>query len=318
MTVHLHDRSVALFQRLSKAASGTTIVVGSVVLLDGWLNLAVFTRLMPGLASMKANAALAFLAVGLALWLLHADTPDHRLVVLRRDCALLVVLVGGLTLSEYLVGWDLGIDQLLFNDSGSGDVYSGRMAPVTAVNFVLLGTAFVLLDRFRRYRAAQLLFLIALLFALLAFIGYLYAAESFYRITTSNSVALHTSITFLILSLGMLFVWPDHGWMAIVTSDSAGGVLARRLLPAAIIVPVLLGWFQLYGEMAGLYGTTFGMALFASSNILIFTLLITWSAASLYRIDVARQHAEGTLRHLYADLEARILERTAQLTSVNH
>ena len=101
MTVHLHDRSVALFQRLSKAASGTTIVVGSVVLLDGWLNLAVFTRLMPGLASMKANAALAFLAVGLALWLLHADTLDHRLVVLRRDCALLVVLVGGLTLSEY-------------------------------------------------------------------------------------------------------------------------------------------------------------------------------------------------------------------------
>jgi hypothetical protein len=38
-------------------------------------------------------------------------------------------------------------------------------------------------------------------------------------------------------------------------SDTAGGLLARRLIPLAILLPILLGALRLVGENVGLYGS---------------------------------------------------------------
>ncbi|HET6761248.1 MAG TPA: HAMP domain-containing sensor histidine kinase, partial [Gemmatimonadaceae bacterium] len=85
--------------------------------------------------------------------------------------------------------------------------------------------------------------------------------------------------------------------------EGAAGVLTRRLLPAALLAPVLLGFVRLAGESAGIYDSELGASLFAVSSILIFVVLVLWSARVLRstdkeRVDLllleqqARAHAE--------------------------
>ncbi len=66
-------------------------------------------------------------------------------------------------------------------------------------------------------------------------------------------IALPTAITFLVACVAVLLLSPDQGWMAIITSESGAGVLGRRLLPAAVIVPIVLGWLRLLAEAGNLY-----------------------------------------------------------------
>lgn len=51
-------------------------------------------------------------------------------------------------------------------------------------------------------------------------------------------------------------------------------VALRSQLPAAILIPPVLGWVRLQGEVMGLYGPNIGVALFATSNVAVFSLLI--------------------------------------------
>ncbi len=318
MSVYPQGRNLPVFQRWSKIAAGITMLVGGLVLLGWRLNIAILKSILPGMIFVKANTGLTFLAAGLAVWFLQAKSTHPRLLLLRRGCAILVTLVGVLTMIEYIFGWKLGIDQILFKEASNvGGLYPGQMSPITAFNFLLIGSALLIVDIYDHYRTAQLLTLTAASFALFAVFGYLHGVESLYRIASYTSIALLTALTFLILCLGILFARPDQGWMAIVTSDGAAGALTRRLLPAAVVIPTLLGWLRLLGQNAGLYGTLFGVALFAISNIVFFTLMIAWSAASLHQIDLARQRAEQKNRQLNAELEGRVLERTGQLSLVN-
>jgi hypothetical protein len=212
---------------------------------------------------MKPNAALAFVLAGTSLAIL-TYAPTGSLVAAGRACAAAVALVGLLTLSQYLSGRDFGIDQLLFRDATGavGTSHPGRMAPTTTLDFVMLGLALLLLDQQTASgrRPAEYLALAAALVALLAVVGYLYGVEAFYALTVYTQMAVHTAAAFVVLSAGVLCARPDRGWMEVLTSDSAGGLLMRRLLPAGLLVPQGLGGLRLAGQRAGLYLTEYGVS----------------------------------------------------------
>ena len=75
-----------------------------------------------------------------------------------------------------------------------------------------------------------------------------------------------------------------------------GDFLFRRLLPAAIVVPIVIGWLRFEGERAGLYGAGFGVVLTTTANVIIITALILWSARWLNRMEAERKQAEEALR----------------------
>ena len=316
----LHDS----FRLTSRIAAAASVVVG-VIVLAGWaLGISFFKSLSPNLASMKANTALAFVLAGAALWLLQPGS-EGAARARRRAWALvlaaLVTLIGALTLGEYLPGWNLGIDQLLFKDDpGAIGVFSpGRMAPNTAISLVLVGCALLLLDSetIRGHRPAEFFAVIAGFISLLALIGYAYDIQSLFQFTPYSSMALHTVLTFIVLAVGILCARPERGLMAVISSDSAGGLMARYLLPAAVVVPPFLGWLRLLGQRAGLYDTEFGLALFATLNVIVFMFLVRSTSLSLHRTDNKRREAEEDLRRLNLELEQRVEERTAQLESAN-
>jgi PAS domain S-box-containing protein len=125
--------------------AGFVVAVG-VLVLAGWTFNVPVLKGPGGLIEMKANDAVGCVALGVSLLLTGDATSGWRGRTARVLAAFTVVL-GAMTIVEYLFGRNLGLDQLLFRDAhGVATVDPGRLAPQTAVIFVLLGVALLLLN----------------------------------------------------------------------------------------------------------------------------------------------------------------------------
>jgi PAS domain S-box-containing protein len=291
-------------QRMARIASAIVILVGCLVLVGGWgMELTVFKSIAGDTAEMKANTAFCFILAGVSLRL---QTCQRRNYQVAKGCAIALIAIGILTLTQYLFGWNLGIDELLFRDFGLQTQYPGRMGDNTALNFALVGLALCLLEsRTRRGdRLVQTATLLAAAIAFLAFIGHAYNVQIFYKfIFYSTSMALHTSLAFFVLCLGILSIQVNRGFMRTLTSDLTGGIIARKLVPLAIVIPFSLGWLILLGLRAKLYDAAFSLALLVI--VLIFTLvLIIWKNAQwLNQLDFDRNRSSERLRSNKEKLE---------------
>ncbi|MBE8970985.1 PAS domain S-box protein, partial [Nostocales cyanobacterium LEGE 12452] len=231
-------------------------------------------------------------------------------LLISQVCAIAVTTIAALTLCQYLFGWNLGIDELVFRDSQTSIATShpGRMGANTALNFILVSVALQIQihpKTHRSYWYAQIIALIAVLISFQALMGYAYKVKVLYGLAPyTTSMALHTAVLFLLLSLGILWVRAEHGLMRVVTSDSYGGLLARRLLVAAIAVPFILGWVIVEGQRAGQYDPAFAVSVFAIVVIVIFTILIWQSARVIERLSYQRDLAQEALRTHEAKLES--------------
>jgi PAS domain S-box-containing protein len=305
-------RLVSTLQAFAGAAGVAVSALGAVVLAGWVLDIALLKSLSADLVSMKPNTAVSFVLAGVALQILSTGPTNRNMRLLSLACGFVVSLIGILTLSEYFYDWNLDIDQLLFSDAPGavGTPTPGRMAPTSALCCFLLGTSLLVLDIRRCYPVAQLLTLVAALVALTAIIGYLYGVESLYGVGSTTGMALHSALGFLLLSAGILLTRQDHGLLMIVTSDAAGGVMARRLLPAAIVLPLTLGWLTVLGQRAGFHGPEFGVFLVVIWSVVSFSALTWWNSGSLYRLDAERKLAEDALKEGQAKLaEAQRIAR---------
>src|ERR1017187_7503679 len=286
------------------AAALAAVVIGAGVL-AGWLfDLEFLKRIAPGLVAMNPVTAAAFILAGasLALFLLSPRGKDQKsraLILTARLCALVVTLIGLAKLAGILCGWDLGVDRWLFASQLPDSLrFPNRMAPNTAFNFLLLGGALLFVDVKNRSARFWSEFSVVLVGfgSLLAVLAYAYDIQSFYGFSVFIPMALHTAITFSVLAVAFILSHTDSGLLAVFVGDSAGGTIARRLLPAVVLVPAVLGWLTLQGEKAGIFHGQFSHAVFALGNILVFAFLVCWSAKGLFSADLGRKKAEEALR----------------------
>lgn len=114
---------------------------------------------------------------------------------------------------------------------------------------------------------SQGLAVVATFICILNLLGHLYGAGDKFIFGVQVAAANNTLIAILLLGGGILLVQADRGLMAVITSGGPGGTAARLLLPAAILVPAVLGWIRWKAESSyGLFGTSVGLTLFAASN----------------------------------------------------
>ncbi|HEX2757759.1 MAG TPA: PAS domain S-box protein, partial [Thermoanaerobaculia bacterium] len=85
----------------------------------------------------------------------------------------------------------------------------------------------------------------------------------------------------------------------------------RRILPVALLAPLLLGWLQITGQQRGLYGPEFGRALYAVSDALVLAVILLGTAAALMRADEKRRSSEEALRT--AEEQYRLLFESSPL-----
>ncbi|WP_414468606.1 PAS domain S-box protein [Methanobacterium sp. ACI-7] len=284
------------------------IFIGALIIFLGWaFDITIFKTPGPNFSAVKTNTAVCLILLGLSLWFLQEKRINKNNLLIGKILAFIAVLIGFLTLCQYLFNINLGIDQLFFSEVvGAVQTSSpNRMADTTAMEFILIGTALIILDKkiAKYYFPFQYLILMAGSITLLITLGYVYQT-SIYSIQTGTIPSVYTTILFTLLFLGVIFARPDKGIMEILTSDRISGAFGRRILPAIIFMPLFLGFLRILGEIYDLYDTAFGVALMAFSTIIILV-LITWgSMESLDKSDIRRINAEE-----YNRFQARALSQ---------
>lgn len=286
-----------------------------VVVLAGWAAGSIsITRVLATGVAMVPATALAFVFSGLALVLAPIGVrPAGRrrpAAWLAGACGVVVVAIGLGHFIALASGVGTGIDGIWIFDLRHGTgLPSDEMAFMTAVNFVLAG-AYVLLAGRRDF--SPISEGLALAIGLAAWLGLARYIFGGVPLLPWAGMAVHTSVAFLLVTVGLLCLRPERGLVALLLSDSAGGLAARRLLPAVLVVPLVVGWLRLQGQRAGWYGTEAGVALVALTNALLVGALVWFTAVTLHRTDLRRRRAEGELRALALRLEnIREQERTA-------
>lgn len=305
-------RMIAFCQWYVTMVTSLTLIVCLLVAFGWWQSLPLLTSIVPGAPPMMPNTVVGLVALAVALWLLRHEPVSTRARLGAVILAGAAVLIGALTLLQYLTGWQLGVDRWLLPlaDPSLPVPHPGRPAPRTAICFVLLGAAVIRLSSAScgRHFLCQVLALGAALVPYTALIGYAYDARILFQLAPLIPMALSTAVLLLFLSLGVLAARPTWGPMEVITSAESGGQLIRRLLVPFAIFELVLGWAILGGADLGWYASEYAAGLIAVSNSVVFGGLIIWIARSLNRQEEGRRRAEAEakkyvtlLRHVIAN-----------------
>jgi len=274
--------------------------------LTGWItDIPALQRIHPDFVTMKANTAIALVLASLSLLILQDEKVTR---VKRRFAQLLAAVIslcGLLTLCEIVFGWHLGIDQFFFRETetAAGQSFPGRMGIASTVVFICLGAGLLVLDAriVGRYWATKFA-AVAAVATTLVFLYYFFGIQQGEAVPRYATIALHTVVAFYALCGGIFFARPGRGVMLELLGPSMGSVVARRMLPAALFLPILLGSIIILGDRIGLFGVGFGAAGFVVLIILVFTGLIRTTAVAINRQEGERQRTEVALRRSEANL----------------
>lgn len=310
MTDSKHTRFFWLIEQIPQIASAVAIIVGIFVLFGWWFDLPQLKSVFSGLSAIKINAALGLILAGISLCNASLRAPSSLSQSISRICAASVLLLGLLTMGEYLSGKNFGIDELVMQDITNlpGDI-PGRMGVITAVSFTILGIALIFLSRKKGglMGSIHVLAIALILIAGSTLVSYGYNIEKFLRAKLNyNPMAIHTAAGFVLLSFGILNARPDYPLRRIMISDSAAASTARKLWCAAMALQLVMGWLLLKAVQAGYFSDTVALAFFVVANIGGLTALIYWNTAQLYKAEKAFQGSEKRYRTLLNSLQEGI------------
>ncbi len=309
-------RSQVYLLRFARTGSWLVMLIGLLVLAGWVLNLPRLTSLSRQWVPMNPTTAVLLVLCGIAL---RRFAMRYQCVTVDWPgllCGATVALCGAIKLSEYFLGLNVRIDELLFASQMMTE--EQRMAPNSAFNFLLFGIGLVIIDaeNRHRFRPAQACFLITAMVSLLALIGYMYRVLELYRIGSAPPMAFTTALAFTLASLIAIAARPSAGVMRVITSDTTAGATARRLLPAAVLIPLVLGAVRFTGERHGILDAEFSVSLFAVAIMLMFTILIWWNSRLLFSAEVARARVERRLAVQYG--ATRVLAEAHDFGQATH
>lgn len=274
----------------SVATASLVVLIASMVLAGWQLNIEFFKRPISGLVAMNPITAIGLLLYSFSI-ILYARFSEKRIAItIAKSFACLASIIGMVKLLNVIGGMSFEVDRLLYKQKLLKDMVNGLpngMAPNAALNFIFLGSALLTLKTKKAnfVFASNFLAFSAAFVSLLSIIGYTYGAHSFSDIEAFHPMAFHTALCFLVLSIATLCIETSKGIMTIVSGSQPGRHIIGLLLPMAVIVPILFGLLRLYGERMGAYDNTYGTALFAAANVVIFVYLIFKTASTLNRSD---------------------------------
>ncbi len=283
------DESFGQGRVLARFAAFVAVMVGLIVLAGWAFGIDQLTNLAPSLPKMARLTAVSFVLAGAGLWLAASGRHTPARII-----GLLLGAIGLVMLVRHVAGWNVHLEQLSFDA-----IYDGpgprpvRMAPSTAAALCFLGGALWCAAERRLALVHQVLGIAALLVGWLGFSRYVFGGEPG---AVFSLVAAHTAIGIMLLAAGILSLRSDAGISALLTSEGVGGGIARKLLPAAILVPLAAGALTVYAARRGVLSIEEAVSLFALCSIIVFVAIVWINGARGERADRLRRRAEHNLR----------------------
>lgn len=232
------------------------------------------------LASMKFNTAVSFLLCSISLIVVRNKNKKNVLFI--NFLVSTILFIGIASIIGYIINIDIFLDELFITDPYTDIAnFPGRMSIGSAIAFCLFGTAILLYDF--RPRLAEVSAGITHLLALMALFGYLFDTSSLYDIFLFDTMAIHTAITFMILTVGLIFAIPNGLINSLVLDSTPGGKAVRFLLPGALLIPTIGGWLALQGIKQDWYTAPFALVIVTLMTVIILSLSIINYALSLQK-----------------------------------
>ena len=307
------DHLVARLATLATWGGVLVVLLGGTVIV-GWVaGLPVLTRLSSGLASMKPTTATALLLLGASVVLtVRAGERGRRWI---RAAVTVVGVYAAAVALEYLTGASFGVDNPFGFDHDPLSDHPGRMSLVTSLALLSLVVSLTLMTA-GRVLAAQCAAIGCNTLATMTLIGYLYGVESLYDFGPFSTVALHTAAGLWVASAALLAARAGEGMMSLLVGNTAGGIIVRRLLPVALVMPVLAGGVAVAGIEQGWFDGTVAITLFVTLVSGLGGTQVWWQASRLRHVDLRRAGAEEAFAIARTALRSRD-EAEARLRRAN-
>ena len=191
---------------VSFLATIATLFIGLIGIIGWYSHNEYLKSIIPGDVSLKFNTALAFTLSSIVLLLFYfpGKTGTRRHISLILSLAILAI--GLLTIIEYFFSINIGIDELFVRDHlrTTAGYYAGRMSPLTAINFSLIGIGLLLLKK-EAASAYQFYYLIGIgfiSFLMLIVFNFITDIPTFIRLSILGAIG------FITLTIAIYFAQP--------------------------------------------------------------------------------------------------------------
>ena len=240
---------------------------------------------------MKPDTAAGLILASASLLLLEKSFRTGSGIYLSLVFATTVAGFGTFSLVEYLAGTHF-IPNILARQIATDAV---RMSPHSAVNFILLGSAILLLGLRMSSIAIEILLTMVRFISVAALLGLLYGAQLLYGVSSGAGMAVHTSILFIVLATGVSLVDRDSALNKLLRSKAAGGSVGRRIVPVVFLVPPIIGLLLQAGFERGLYDASFRLALTIAISMFVMAIVLFYYSLSIDKFDIERKKIEVVL-----------------------
>lgn len=249
-------RKILLNPLINTALFALILLLGATVVLGWKLEIPALVRVFPGLAPMQFNNALCFVLLGLS--------GMAYLNNIRWACTSLAglgIVISGLTLLQYPLGLDFGIDLLLAKEETIvKTAYPGRMAPNSALSHLLAFSTLCLLRMGKVFsiRTAGWTGATVLGLGLVSLAGYVINPKGGYSWGELTQMAIHTSFGFVIAGVAFAYViapkrmslenkafnlWPYMILLLLVVFFIDMQIPQGVAVGLLYLIPIMLSWF---------------------------------------------------------------------------
>jgi PAS domain S-box-containing protein len=289
------------------------VLIGLFVVLGWTFDIQFLKRPVAGLVVMNPISAFSFTLLGCALVILsrrpnNATLPQgivFSLYVLGSAPILVVLLkLRGVQIDSLFLG----------NTAPEVDIRPFIISPMTMANVLLLGAAILLSinGTITARRIANIICGLTFVIALFAIIGYSYDVSEFGDYTV-RPMAVNSAIAFVLSVISLLLINRDVGFMREMMSPNAGGMIARVMIPMALIFATLIGYTRLIIEARFPISMELGVALLLTFFVSLFVVIALFFAKRLNAEDITRRFVEEQLAKENTELEHEVVVRREEL-----
>lgn len=259
---------------------------------------------VPLTALCQCGAALILLAC--------AACANRKSSILRhggRLLAMLLAAVGATIIVEYVLGFDNSIGNFLYrSEIQAADLdFDGRPSPQSALSFVLFGlAAWLYFGRRRdRFDLADIAAAASLFLPAAALLSYVFDLSRGTQAETGLQFGMPplAALSMTLLAAGLQSLHPGRGLASLLSAQPDGGLASRRMLAAAVLVPVLFGYLQVWAIRQGYIDLSLGVAITVAASVMVFIVLLIRNAELIMRLYVEQRH-QLALREEQARREA--------------